>query len=133
RVYSSTPMSAARSVPTYFAPPAAGPGGSLVSKHRDRPYRGGRQKFWVKVKNRNHPAMDRELSAPQYTRAELSLRSARKLPSQLLRSNCTSSAPRRACSARVSRRRFCRTGKPINIRQRVTRPPNTLIGPFVNQ
>jgi len=35
--------------------------GSLVSKHRDRPYRGGRQKFWVKVKNRNHPAMDREL------------------------------------------------------------------------
>jgi hypothetical protein len=33
----------------------------LVSKHRDRPYRGGRQKFWVKVKNRSHPAMDREL------------------------------------------------------------------------
>ncbi|WP_283810982.1 hypothetical protein [Bradyrhizobium zhanjiangense] len=33
----------------------------LVSKHRDRPYRGGRQKFWVKVKNRSHPAMEREL------------------------------------------------------------------------
>ncbi len=33
----------------------------LVSKHRDRPYRGGRQKHWIKVKNRNHPAMDREL------------------------------------------------------------------------
>ena len=33
----------------------------LVSKHRDRPYRGGRQKFWIKVKNRNHPAMEREL------------------------------------------------------------------------
>jgi ATP-dependent DNA ligase len=33
----------------------------LVSKHRDRPYRGGRQKFWIKVKNRKHPAMEREL------------------------------------------------------------------------
>ncbi|MDN5003888.1 RNA ligase family protein [Bradyrhizobium sp. GCM10027634] len=33
----------------------------LVSKHRDRPYRGGRQKHWVKVKNRSHPAMVREL------------------------------------------------------------------------
>ena len=33
----------------------------LVSKHRDRPYRGGRQKHWVKVKNRSHPAMAREL------------------------------------------------------------------------
>jgi bifunctional non-homologous end joining protein LigD len=31
----------------------------LVSKHRDRPYRGGRQKFWIKVKNRKHPAFDR--------------------------------------------------------------------------
>jgi ATP-dependent DNA ligase len=33
----------------------------LVSKHRDRPYRGGRQKHWIKVKNRSHPAMSREL------------------------------------------------------------------------
>ncbi|WP_371259241.1 DNA ligase [Bradyrhizobium sp. WSM1743] len=33
----------------------------LVSKHRDRPYRGGRQQFWIKVKNRSHPAMGREL------------------------------------------------------------------------
>lgn len=32
----------------------------LVSKHRDRPYRGGRQKHWIKVKNRKHPAMSRE-------------------------------------------------------------------------
>jgi bifunctional non-homologous end joining protein LigD len=24
----------------------------LVSKHRDRPYRGGRQTHWIKVKNR---------------------------------------------------------------------------------
>ena len=31
----------------------------LVSKHRDRPYRGGRQKPWIKVKNRKHPAMSR--------------------------------------------------------------------------
>jgi bifunctional non-homologous end joining protein LigD len=31
----------------------------LVSKHRDRPYRGGRQKHWIKVKNRKHPAMER--------------------------------------------------------------------------
>jgi bifunctional non-homologous end joining protein LigD len=31
----------------------------LVSKHRDRPYRGGRQKHWIKVKSRKHPAIDR--------------------------------------------------------------------------
>ena len=31
----------------------------LVSKRRDRPYRGGRSKDWVKVKNRQHPAMER--------------------------------------------------------------------------
>lgn len=31
----------------------------LVSKHRDRPYRGGRQKHWIKVKNRKHPAISR--------------------------------------------------------------------------
>jgi bifunctional non-homologous end joining protein LigD len=31
----------------------------LVSKRRDRPYRGGRSKDWVKVKNRSHPAMER--------------------------------------------------------------------------
>jgi len=35
----------------------------LVSKHRDRPYRGGRQKHWIKVKNRSHPAMSRELES----------------------------------------------------------------------
>jgi bifunctional non-homologous end joining protein LigD len=33
----------------------------LVSKHRDRPYRGGRQKHWIKVKNRKHPAMSQEI------------------------------------------------------------------------
>ena len=31
----------------------------LVSKHRDRPYQGGRSRHWVKVKNRKHPAMER--------------------------------------------------------------------------
>jgi bifunctional non-homologous end joining protein LigD len=33
----------------------------LVSKRADRPYRGGRSKDWIKVKNRSHPAMGREL------------------------------------------------------------------------
>ena len=31
----------------------------LVSKHRDRAYRGGRCDHWIKVKNRQHPAMSR--------------------------------------------------------------------------
>jgi bifunctional non-homologous end joining protein LigD len=31
----------------------------LVSKHRDRAYRGGRCLHWVKVKNPNSPAMKR--------------------------------------------------------------------------
>src|SRR5205814_5219931 len=31
----------------------------LVSKHRDRPYQGGRSPDWIKVKNREHPAMER--------------------------------------------------------------------------
>src|SRR3954469_9663410 len=35
----------------------------LFSNHRDRPYRGGRQKHWIKVKNRSHPAMSRELES----------------------------------------------------------------------
>ncbi|APO52708.1 DNA ligase [Bradyrhizobium diazoefficiens] len=29
----------------------------LVSKRRDRPYQAGRSKYWVKVRNRSHPAM----------------------------------------------------------------------------
>lgn len=33
----------------------------LVSKRRDRPYVAGRCKYWIKVKNRQHPAMEREL------------------------------------------------------------------------
>ncbi len=33
----------------------------LVSKRRDSRYRSGRQKYWVEVKNRSHPAMEREL------------------------------------------------------------------------
>jgi ATP-dependent DNA ligase len=31
----------------------------LVSKRSDRPYRGGRSKDWIKVKNRQHHAFDR--------------------------------------------------------------------------
>ena len=31
----------------------------MVSKRRDRPYRGGRSPDWVKVKNRQHPAFAR--------------------------------------------------------------------------
>jgi ATP-dependent DNA ligase len=31
----------------------------LVSKHRDRPYQGGRSKHWIKVKNRKHHAFAR--------------------------------------------------------------------------
>jgi bifunctional non-homologous end joining protein LigD len=35
----------------------------LVSKRRDRPYKAGRSKHWVKVKNRSHPAMDRVMES----------------------------------------------------------------------
>lgn len=31
----------------------------MVSKRADRPYRGGRSKDWIKVKNRQHHAFDR--------------------------------------------------------------------------
>jgi bifunctional non-homologous end joining protein LigD len=31
----------------------------LVSKRRDRPYRGGRSRDWIKVKNRTHHAFNR--------------------------------------------------------------------------
>jgi bifunctional non-homologous end joining protein LigD len=31
----------------------------FVSKRRDRPYRGGRSKDWIKIKNANHPAYRR--------------------------------------------------------------------------
>ena len=30
-----------------------------MSKHPDRPYRGGRQKHWIKVKKREHHAFER--------------------------------------------------------------------------
>ena len=35
----------------------------MVSKRADRPYRAGRSKDWVKVKNREHPAMSRVMEA----------------------------------------------------------------------
>jgi ATP-dependent DNA ligase len=40
----------------------------LVSKRRDRPYRGGRSKDWVKVKNRSHPAMDKRAHSDEVGR-----------------------------------------------------------------
>ncbi|SDD96083.1 ATP dependent DNA ligase domain-containing protein [Bradyrhizobium brasilense] len=40
----------------------------IVSKHRDRPYRTGRSKDWIKVKNRKHPAMHRVLDAKMFGR-----------------------------------------------------------------
>jgi bifunctional non-homologous end joining protein LigD len=38
-------------------------GGGPVVPLRDRPYQGGRSKFWVKVKNRRHPAMSRVMES----------------------------------------------------------------------
>jgi bifunctional non-homologous end joining protein LigD len=35
----------------------------LVSKRRDRPYQAGRSKYWIKVKNRKHPAMERVMDS----------------------------------------------------------------------
>ena len=35
----------------------------LVSKRLDRPYRAGRSKHWIKVKNRSHPAMSRVMES----------------------------------------------------------------------
>jgi bifunctional non-homologous end joining protein LigD len=35
----------------------------LVSKRRYQPYRGGRSKHWIKVKNRKHPAMQRVMDS----------------------------------------------------------------------
>ena len=35
----------------------------LVSKHRDRAYRGGRCAHWIEIKNRKHPAMSRVMDA----------------------------------------------------------------------
>ena len=40
----------------------------LVSKRRDQPYRGGRSKHWIKVKNRKHPAMQRVMDHFQLRR-----------------------------------------------------------------
>jgi bifunctional non-homologous end joining protein LigD len=35
----------------------------LVSKRRDRPSRAGRSKHWIKIKNRERPAMSRVMEA----------------------------------------------------------------------
>jgi ATP-dependent DNA ligase len=34
-----------------------------VLRRRDRPYQGGRSKYWVKIKNRKHAAMRRVMEA----------------------------------------------------------------------
>jgi bifunctional non-homologous end joining protein LigD len=34
-----------------------------VSKRRDRPYQSGRSKHWLKIKNRQNPAMSRVMDA----------------------------------------------------------------------
>jgi bifunctional non-homologous end joining protein LigD len=34
-----------------------------IPKRRDRPYRGGPSKDWIKVKNRTHPAMSRVMES----------------------------------------------------------------------
>jgi ATP-dependent DNA ligase len=35
----------------------------MGAKRRDRPYQSGRSKYWVKVKNRKHPAMSRVMES----------------------------------------------------------------------
>ena len=35
----------------------------LVSKRSDRPYQAGRSRHWIKVKNREHPAMDQVMES----------------------------------------------------------------------
>jgi bifunctional non-homologous end joining protein LigD len=34
-----------------------------LARFAERPYRAGRSKDWVKVKNRNHPAMERVMDS----------------------------------------------------------------------
>jgi ATP-dependent DNA ligase len=35
----------------------------LHSKHKDRPYPAGRSPYWIKIKNRKHPAMNRVMES----------------------------------------------------------------------
>jgi ATP-dependent DNA ligase len=35
----------------------------IGSKRRERPYQAGRSRYWIKVKNRTHPAMERVMDA----------------------------------------------------------------------
>jgi bifunctional non-homologous end joining protein LigD len=46
----------------------------LVSKRSDRPYRGGRSKDWIKVKNRKHPAMERVMETFRWRSSQSSSR-----------------------------------------------------------
>jgi bifunctional non-homologous end joining protein LigD len=65
----------------------------LVSKRRDRLYRAGRSKDWIKVKNRKHPAMERVKNS---VRAYV-FRSALKLGHSSMRSACLRRAQERSC------------------------------------
>jgi ATP-dependent DNA ligase len=53
----------------------------LVSKRKDRPYRAGRSKDWIKMKNRSHPAIERAKDAFSYVRCAIAR--ARIKPSAL--------------------------------------------------
>lgn len=61
KVSSSIPSNAVSLGLICFERPATSGLEGLVSKRRDRPYEGGRCRYWIKVKNRKHPAMEREL------------------------------------------------------------------------
>jgi ATP-dependent DNA ligase len=50
---------AGKAARSFSAPPATWGSRGLVSKHRERRYRAGRQPHWIKVKNRTHPAFVR--------------------------------------------------------------------------
>ena len=56
----------------------------MVSKHRDRAYRGGRCEHWIKVKNRQHPAIQPRRGPVLSRIAQLDQRTA--LPDQCLHS-----------------------------------------------
>jgi bifunctional non-homologous end joining protein LigD len=59
RASSSTRSSVARLAPISIGAACRMGLEGIVSKRRDRPSQGGRSKHWVKIKNRQHPAMER--------------------------------------------------------------------------
>jgi ATP-dependent DNA ligase len=59
KAFSSALSSKVRSGRISSAKLASSASRGLVSKRKDRPYRSGRAKDWIKMKNRSHPAMER--------------------------------------------------------------------------